>query len=828
MGLAIALEARRPSDLRLSRPLRYLAAFGILHGVVEWIEMWLIAPSLAPAALPDLRVLRLILLATSVVALAQFGADLIASIRPRMAFLRLVPVALVLFWGVNWLILPHLVPVVAEEVARTPSCLRCHSLTDIPGQRTAIIGLTPASALADVWARYVLYLPASLLAAVGFWMEGRRLVGLTYPSVAADCRLTALAFAGNAVMAGLVVPPSAFFPASVLNYDTFLSAVGIPPQLFRAGIAVIIAGLTLRVLRVFDQEAARRLARVTEERIAAQQQALDAVQEARAAAEAWSHTLEERVRARTEEIEQRTHELAALNAIATTVTSSLDLRTILESSIDHVLELVGGEGGGITLQPSTPGDPQTSVVRGPLGADIQRIRGFEAGAVALGTVSLPSGGPARPFVKVPLQSKDRLLGELTLLGGPGDQYRDSDVNLLLTVAQQVGVAAENATLFHETATRRREAETLYGLGMEITALTDVDEVLGHVLGSARELLGADVGLLSLLEEDKKTVVVRAASGLLGEALLGAVLPEGHGVAGYVVRTGQPLVVSDYLTDRRITHELDGVIRQEGLRTHTAVPVVARARTVGALTVAYRRVRPATEDEVRLLARMANQAAIAIENARLYGQVQSLAILEERDRLAREMHDSLGQSLGFLNLKAKLVEDLIESGRTHEAEEELAQMRRTIHEAYDEIRHAILGLRASGAREDLETTLRAQVVRFGEQARIPAEYDVRGPIPRIPALAAVQITRIVQEALTNVRKHANAASVAVVLSFDSGRLHVGVTDDGIGFDERAVQASSGARFGLETMRERAESIGGQFKVSSAPGKGTTVELSVPVA
>ncbi|MDR7544948.1 MAG: GAF domain-containing sensor histidine kinase [Armatimonadota bacterium] len=828
MGLAIALESRRPSDLRLSRPLRYLAAFGLLHAAVEWIDMWLIGPG-AESGATALRILRLVLFAGSTVALAQFGADLIAAIRPGLRAIRWLPLVLTLFWTANWAVIPHLTPVVVPgQAAPAAGCARCHTETPPLGTGAPRGELPPATVLADVWLRYLVYLPGSLLAAAGFSMEGRRLVTEGYAFIGQACRWAALAFLGNAVVSGLIVPPAPVFPASVLNYDRFLSMIGAPPQLFRAAIAVLIAGLVLRVLRVFEAEAAQRLASATRARLAAQQEALAAVQEARAAAETWSRTLEERVAARTAELERRTRELAALNAIASTVTSSLDLQTILEATVDRVLELVGAEGGGITLFPPSPGGVTTRVVRGDAGADVERIGGFEPGAVATGAVVLPDDGSRRPFIKVPLRAKDRLLGELTVLGPREGRFNDADVSLLTTVAQQVGVAVENARLFGETAARRREAETLYRLGTEITGLSDVQRILELVVGSARDLLDGDAAMLSLLDEGRSTLVVRAAAGLRTRELLGAELQPGHGLAGRVLQTGQAAVVADYVADPSITHELDDAVRREGLQTFIGVPIGTRNHTIGCLAIGFRRVRPIIDDDVRLAARVAHQAAIAIENARLYERVQSLAILEERDRLGREMHDSLGQSLGLLNLKVKLVEDLIAGGRTREAGDELAQMRQTIREAYDEVRYAILGLRTSDAREDLEVGLRVQVTRFREQARLPVAFEVYGPIPPVPALAAVQISRIVQEALTNVRKHAQASSVGVVLSAADGRLQVRVADNGVGFDVQAVQAAAGARFGLETMRERAESIGGALQVVSAPGQGTTVTLTLPLA
>ena len=826
MGLAIAFESRRPSELLLSRPLRLLAAFGLLHGLVEWIDMWMIAPGVTTTVTPVLRILRLVLFAASTVALAQFGADVLASILPEAAAVRWVPLALIIFWTVNWAVLPHLTGMTVGDVASTPSCLRCHAASPLDKSGGVPVAFTPAMVLADVWLRYLIYLPGSLLAAAGFWLEGRRLAGLSYPQIASDCRWTAWAFVGNAIMAGLVVPPASVFPASVLNYDRFLSVVGVPPQLFRAGIAVLIALLTLRVLRVFEQEAARRLSQAGAARLAAQQETLAAVQQARAAAEEWSRTLEERVSARTQELERRGRELAALNAIASTVTSSLDLHQVLAATVDHVLELIGGDSGEITLLPVAPGEEGVSVSRGHA-TDIERIRGFEPGTAATGSASFEEAGPPRPFIKVPLKSKDRLLGELTVLGKPHAHYSEDDLRLLSTVAQQVGVAVENASLFQETATRRREAETLFRVGTEIAVLSDAGRVLDLVVASARELLGADAAMLSLLDEHRGRVVVRAADGLRVQSLVGADLAPGQGIAGYVMLTGRPLVVNDYVTDLRITHELDDLVRHEGLQTHLAVPIASRGRAIGALAVAYRRMPTTSDDDVHLLHRMANQAAIAIENARLYEQVQSLAILEERDRLGREMHDSLGQSLGFLNLKAKLAEDLVGAGRTREAEEELVQMRATIREAYDEVRHAILGLRASGARDDLETALRVQITRFRDQTRLPVVYDAPGPVPSLPGLAVVQVTRIVQEALTNVRKHAKASAVTVTLTAEGGQVVVRVTDNGRGFDTAAIQAEAGARFGLETMRERAESIGGALDVTSAPGKGTTVSLALPV-
>lgn len=210
---------------------------------------------------------------------------------------------------------------------------------------------------------------------------------------------------------------------------------------------------------------------------------------------------------------------------------------------------------------------------------------------------------------------------------------------------------------------------------------------------------------------------------------------------------------------------------------------------------------------------------------LLEHVRRVAILEERDRLAREMHDSLGQVLGFVNLKAKVAEDLIARGRAAEAGDELGQMRGAVQSAYEDVRQAILSLRTTGQGRGLMAGLRDFAATVARQSGLVVELEAPEEIQLQPAVEA-QVIRVVQEALTNIRKHAHASRAQIRFQREGGATVVSVVDDGRGFDLAGVEAASGMRFGLLTMRERAESIGGTLVIDTAPGKGTTVRLRIP--
>ena len=214
-----------------------------------------------------------------------------------------------------------------------------------------------------------------------------------------------------------------------------------------------------------------------------------------------------------------------------------------------------------------------------------------------------------------------------------------------------------------------------------------------------------------------------------------------------------------------------------------------------------------------------------ENERLQERLQSVAMVEERERIAREMHDSVGQVLGYVNTKVQAVQALLEAGKVAEAEAQLAQLEQAAREVYADLREAILSLRTTtGLDRRLLPALEEYVRRFTEVSGIETALVVDGD-PRAfsfsPTVEA-HLIRIIQEALTNVRKHALARQATVRGEARGGRWVVTVEDDGVGI----ASGREGAGFGLQTMRERAEQIGGVMTVRVRSGGGTVVEIDVP--
>jgi len=237
----------------------------------------------------------------------------------------------------------------------------------------------------------------------------------------------------------------------------------------------------------------------------------------------------------------------------------------------------------------------------------------------------------------------------------------------------------------------------------------------------------------------------------------------------------------------------------------------------------------SEAELRLLEGIAERVATAVENARLHERVLDGAVLEERMRIARELHDGLAQVLGYINMQTHAIDKLLESGGTGEARAELARLDGVARDVYRDVREEILGLRVSLPRQGLVPALRRYLSEYEPMMSAAIHFEVGPEVEplELPPSTEIQLVRIVQEALSNVRKHAGAASVRVRLAAGADGLTVEIHDDGRGFDPERSEPTGWPRFGLRTMRERAQAIGGRFELSSQPGQGTHVAVLVPL-
>jgi signal transduction histidine kinase len=264
-----------------------------------------------------------------------------------------------------------------------------------------------------------------------------------------------------------------------------------------------------------------------------------------------------------------------------------------------------------------------------------------------------------------------------------------------------------------------------------------------------------------------------------------------------------------------------------METLLAVPIVCKSPFQGNLYVADRLDgREFTTQDEQVLVRFASKAASAIDSAHLHQRLKGLAVAEERARIAREMHDGMAQVLAYVNTKAQAVKEFLRHQRVEEASAQLEQLAAAAREIYTDVREGILALQTQASPErTLPQALEQFIHAWQDHSGIRGELHIEGE-PRFRPDVELQLLRIIQEALTNVRKHAGATRATVDIRADDGGLEVEIEDDGGGFDPAAVPRGSLPRFGLAIMRERAESIGGTLALDAAPGRGTRVVVHVP--
>lgn len=365
------------------------------------------------------------------------------------------------------------------------------------------------------------------------------------------------------------------------------------------------------------------------------------------------------------------------------------------------------------------------------------------------------------------------------------------------------------------------AEALSDAVLAIAAEHAVEPVLQKLVNAARELAGARYAAIGVPDGDGGFAQF-ITSGMSDEliASLGA-LPRTHGLLGAMLE-------SDAAPQRTLDIRRDPRFRGWWPRTHPSmstflgVPIVARGQVAGAFYLTEKD-GGFSEDDQSLIETFAAHAALAIENARLHERSRELSIVEERNRLARELHDAVAQKLFGVVLAAEsgsalLDRDVAAAGAQLRLACELAG------EAMEELRSVIVHLRPPALEaEGLRIALDKHVDVLRRAHRRPIALEIDGDEP-VAARIESDVFRIAQEALHNALRHAHAEQIAVRLRCDASGLELTVADDGVGFDAAAPAARS-RRLGLTTMAERARAIGATLEIDSAPGAGTTVRLVV---
>jgi signal transduction histidine kinase len=323
------------------------------------------------------------------------------------------------------------------------------------------------------------------------------------------------------------------------------------------------------------------------------------------------------------------------------------------------------------------------------------------------------------------------------------------------------------------------------------------------------------------------VIVESVVGARSNLLLGRPMVVSEKSPWSELRAGQPIMARFGDPGLLNLHDED-LIASEGIQSVLVAPLLRGVYILGLVEVMRREPQSFRPADGRLLARLANQVVIAIENAQLYRQLHYLVALEERDRLARELHDHLSQGLAYLKIKAGMTEDLLAGGQIEAVQESLLELKKAAQILYTDVREEIFSLRTTiTEREDLFSTLRDYLVDYRTHYGLNVNMEIENECPsEFSPEVASQVLRIVQEALTNVRRHSDAAKVLIHCTRGGEQVCIRIEDDGRGFYPAGIAREGGQRYGLQIMRERAESVGGSLELDSKPGQGTRVILWVP--
>src|SRR5215207_3329087 len=358
--------------------------------------------------------------------------------------------------------------------------------------------------------------------------------------------------------------------------------------------------------------------------------------------------------------------------------------------------------------------------------------------------------------------------------------------------------------------------TLSDVVLAIAAEREVEPVLQRLVHAARSLGGARYAALGV--PDGEGGFARFITSGMSDELIAAMgpLPRTHGMLGAMLESSAPYRTPDIHAHERFRGWWPSA--HPDMRSFLGVPIVSRGGIIGALYLTDKEGAAEFSDaDERLIVLLAAHAAIAIENARLHERSRELSIVEERNRLARELHDSVTQQLFGVVLAAESAGELLGRG-DGAAREQLERVQALARGAMDELRSASL------ETEGLGQVLRKHVEVLRHVSGREIELRVASP-PALSAAAAGQVFRIAQEALQNALRHAGAERIEVRLENGGGRLALSVADDGRGFDVLAPGVR-GRRLGLTSMEERAAELGGRLAIESRPGEGTTVRLEVP--
>jgi signal transduction histidine kinase len=525
-----------------------------------------------------------------------------------------------------------------------------------------------------------------------------------------------------------------------------------------------------------------------------------------------------------------------------------DLDTMLRKALGMVIRVLGAEAGSVLFQAQSTHRLRSGAFRQ---GTVQRIDYWEAviskrlqdtvwtmpvAAPLPISVSKPAGSPLA-LVNIPILRDTQVVGSVSLVLPPNTDLPESQHNLLSRITRGIGqIASLNADL--ELAQQRlNQISVFHQVGQALVTTFDLNKLLSDTMQLASDVIDAGAASLMLIDEDRQELVFEVSHGSRGHMLRQQRIPLDEGIAGWVARNGAPVIVNDARTDSRFSHRVDV---RTGFLTQSiaAVPLKIKGRIIGVLEVLNKYSGAGfNQEDVRLMNSIAAQAAIAIENARLYQQVRQErdAIIKAQEdvrrELARKLHDGPVQLLSAISMSLDHLERL-NALRPEAVHNEINALRNLVRQATRGARNVLFELRPI----ILETQgLVAALEEYVHQLRHSENFTIHfKPIEDVgyDAKVAGTIFSIVQEAINNIKRHSNARNVWLNLDIKNNRFVMSLRDDGTGFDVQKTDEGYDKRgsLGIINMRERAHLIEADIQIQSRtepPNRGTTIQLGIPL-
>ena len=543
------------------------------------------------------------------------------------------------------------------------------------------------------------------------------------------------------------------------------------------------------------------------------------------------------------EIEQRRQELEALYQAGEIMSRHLAMDRVLQALVDVAVDILRADKSAVFMWTEHRDRLVMKVARGFSPEVIDQLT-FSPGEGIVGQVAergelllledmfndprLESEDPRklelvlaegiRAAMFFPINSGKETLGVFNVDFTQPYVIGDEEKRLFQSLAQRAALHIEHARLFNAEQRRVEQFQLISEVGRRITTISTVDALLHQIVRLIQQTFGYYHVAIGMIEGDE--VVYRVGAGILWDnpefGFKPARLKVGkEGVTGWVAASGQPLLVPD------VTREPHYVWMQGSqCRSELTVPIMIKGKVFGVLDVQSEQMNAFDKADLEMIQSLANQAAVALENARLFENAQQLAVIEERTRLARDLHDSAKQkafaALAQLGTAIGLIKRNPKDVTPH-----LIEAESLVHDVLQELTILIQEMHPFSLKErGLATLLREYIFDWTNRTNIEVDLEIDGE-RHLPLDVEQVIYRIVQEALANVSRHSQAHKVKVSLAYMDDSVNLSVRDDGCGFDPQKTHMG----LGLRSMRERAEKLRGKLQIESAVGKGTCVYLSL---